>query len=49
MNRADGKDAGFGLLEALVALVIVALALSTFWATMGGAYRASQRAKSYAY
>lgn len=48
MSRADGKDAGFGLLEALVALVIVALALSTFWATIGGAYRASQRAKSYA-
>ena len=48
MSDANGKDAGFGLFEAIVALVIVALALSAFWGTIGEAYRASQRTKSYA-
>ncbi|WP_045835013.1 prepilin-type N-terminal cleavage/methylation domain-containing protein [Hyphomicrobium sp. 99] len=48
MKNVTDKDAGFGLLEALVALVVVALALSALCQAIGNAYRASARTKSYA-
>jgi prepilin-type N-terminal cleavage/methylation domain-containing protein len=45
MSRHERCDAGFGLIEAIVALAIISLALTQFYVAMGGAYRATARLK----
>ncbi len=45
MPREQSPEAGFGLLEAIVALAIISLALPALYKAMSGAYRAESRLK----
>lgn len=46
MRPGAARDAGFSLFEALIALVIVSLGMSSFYAAIGGSYRAQSRIKA---
>ena len=43
MNRPKTSDAGFGLVEAIVALAIASLALTALYRSLAGAFRAAAR------
>ena len=43
--RKETSEAGFGLLEAIVALAIISFALPALYQAMSGAYRAESRLK----
>jgi prepilin-type N-terminal cleavage/methylation domain-containing protein len=48
MSRANDSDAGFGLIEAIVALAIASLALTALYRSLGGAVRAAASVQEYA-
>ena len=45
MSRGDTREAGSGIIEAIVALAIIAIGLSAFCKAAGDAYRAAARIK----
>jgi type II secretory pathway pseudopilin PulG len=45
MSDNQSSEAGFGLIEAIVALVIISVALPAFYKAMSGAYRASVKVR----
>ena len=47
MTGARQTDAGFGLLEAIVALAIASLALTALYRSLGGAIRAAGRVQEH--
>ena len=46
MKGARSREAGFVLLEVIVAMVIVSIALATLYQTVGGAFRAAGRVEA---
>ena len=47
MKRAPGGAAGFSLIEALIALAIMTMMMSAFYATLSAAYRGASQVKIY--
>jgi type II secretory pathway pseudopilin PulG len=43
-----GRDGGFALFEALIALVIVSVGMTAFYLAIGGSYRGQARVKGFA-